>query len=398
MNDTSTSPGPAPAGQRATSFTRFDLTQRLEHVLLLVSFTTLGITGLAQKFALAWPSQFLLRLLGGIEVTRLIHRGASIVLMVEAIYHILAVLYRVIVQRTPLTMLPVFEDFKHLYQDLRFYLGRRERKARYGRYSYAEKVEYLAVVWGTVIMAITGFMMWNPVATARWLSGEAIPAAKAAHGGEAILAILAIILWHFYHVHVRHFNKSMFTGRMSREEMEEEHPAELAIIESEQESAPASPPALRRRLRVYLPLAALLTLGMVYGVFWFATFETTAAAAAPAGETAPAFVPQTPTPLPPPPPSPTAGLPTYAAWTNDVEILLSERCITCHGQAASGGLSLASYEQALQGGARGPAIDPGNPESSVLVQVQSLGDHPGQMTEAELAGIIDWIRTGAPER
>ncbi len=59
-----------------------------------------------------------------------------------------------------------------------------------------------------------------------------MPAAKAAHGGEAVLAVLAIIIWHFYHVHIKHLNQSMFTGKLSQEEMEHEHPAELAQIEA----------------------------------------------------------------------------------------------------------------------------------------------------------------------
>ena len=113
-----------------------------------------------------------------------------------------------------------------------YYFGLRKHKAYYGRYNYAEKAEYLAVVWGTVIMGITGFMMWNPIATTRYLPGEFIPAAKAAHGGEAVLAVLAIIIWHFYHVHIRHLNKSMFTGKITEKEMAHEHPAELAQIKA----------------------------------------------------------------------------------------------------------------------------------------------------------------------
>ncbi len=169
--------------------------------------------------------------------------SAAVVLAAVAAYHVLDVAYRIFVLRMPLSMLPQVEDFKHLVQDVLFYLGRRDRKASYGRYSYAEKVEYLAVVWGTLIMGMTGFMMWNPLASARWFHGQAIPAAKAAHGGEALLAVLAIILWHFYHVHVRHFNQSIFTGRLSRQEMHEEHPAELAADRTRRRRGP---PAGRR--------------------------------------------------------------------------------------------------------------------------------------------------------
>ncbi len=230
-------------------FVRFGLAQRIEHAVLLASFTTLGLTGLVQKYAAAAVSDWLIAAMGGIETTRLIHRTAAVVLLVEATFHVLAALYRIYVLRTPLTMLPDTEDFRHLYQDVMFYIGRRKRKAVYGRYSYAEKVEYLAVVWGTVIMAITGFMMWNPLAASRWFTGEAIPAAKAAHGGEALLAVLAIILWHFYQVHIRHLNKSMFTGRLTREEMQDEHPAELAGLEGLRPPARPAPEVVRRRQR-----------------------------------------------------------------------------------------------------------------------------------------------------
>jgi hypothetical protein len=253
-------------------------------------------------------------------------------------------------------------------------------------------VEYLAVVWGTVIMAITGFMMWNPIATARLLPGEFIPAAKAAHGAEAILAVLAILLWHFYHVHIRHLNRSMFTGRLTREEMQHEHPAELAAIEAGQAEAHPSPAVIRRRRRVFLPVSAILSAALLFAVIRFVTFEETAITTIPPAETAPIFLPQTPTPLPSPAPS------ELTHWAGDIEDLLAERCGACHGPAAMGGLDLSSYAGALRGGGRGPAIVPGDPEDSVLVQIQQSGDHPGRLTEIELAGIIAWIQAGAPER
>ena len=280
------------------AYPRFDLSQRIEHALFLISFSTLAFTGLAQKFAVSAAGEFLLRLLGGIERARIIHRSAAVALMVIAIYHLLGLLYRVVVRRSPLAVLPVPEDFRHLWQDVLFYLGRRRRKAYYGRYSYAEKVEYLAVVWGTVIMAVTGFMMWNPIATARALPGEVIPAAKVAHGWEAVLAVAAILLWHFYNVHLRHLNLSMFTGRLSREEMEHEHPAELAERDSGALPPEPSPRDLQRRLRIFFPSAALLTAALGFGLFRFVTLEQTAILTIPPAETGPAFVPQTPTPAP----------------------------------------------------------------------------------------------------
>ncbi len=71
------------------------------------------------------------------------------------------------------------------------------------RYTWEEKVEYWSLLWGTIVMIVTGFMLWNPIATARFLPGEFIPAAQVVHGGEALLAILAVLVWHFYSVHLR---------------------------------------------------------------------------------------------------------------------------------------------------------------------------------------------------
>ncbi|HEX9676412.1 MAG TPA: cytochrome b/b6 domain-containing protein, partial [Anaerolineales bacterium] len=196
----------------SSTYPRFERSQRIEHAVFLTAFTILAVTGLAQKFATAPLGGAILGALGGIETARVIHRITAVVMMAESIYHLLAVLHRVLVRRLALSMLPALDDLKDLLRDLGFYLGLRQARSRPGRYSYVEKAEYFALVWGTLIMILTGFMMWNPIATANLLPGEAIPAAKSAHGNEALLAVLAIVLWHFYHVHIRHFNRSMFTG------------------------------------------------------------------------------------------------------------------------------------------------------------------------------------------
>lgn len=396
---------PAPVAEKETHaqeiekrYTRFDLSQRIEHFILLISFSLLGITGLAQKYATTQIGEGVLAFFGGIESSRYIHHVSAIILMAVSVYHIIAVLYRVIVLRVNLSMLPVLQDFLHLYQDILYYLGRRKRKAFYGRYSYAEKVEYLAVVWGTIIMAITGFMMWNPISTARWLPGEAIPAAKTAHGGEALLAVLAIILWHFYHVHIRHLNKSMFTGELTEEEMKDEHPAELMQIKSGEAGKRPPVEEIRNREKYFFPAAAILTLAFSFGLFKFVTFEQTAITTnLNRGETAPIFVPFTPTPSPLPPPTATPGGLAASSWNGGISQILNDQCGTCHVQIASGGLSLATYQDALKGGSRGPAIVPGDSQASVLVQIQSAGGHPGQLSQQELDAIIQWIEAGAPE-
>jgi cytochrome b subunit of formate dehydrogenase len=383
------------------AYTRFDISQRIEHIVFLLSFSILGLTGLIQKFAAFPVCDSLIRLLGGIEQVRLIHHYSAIVMMIVSGYHILVVAYRVFVLRVPWTMLPVIDDVQHLVNDILYFVGLRKHRGYYGRYNYAEKVEYLAVVWGTVIMGITGFMMWNPLSTTRLLPGEFIPAAKAAHGAEAILAVLAIVIWHFYHVHIKHFNKSMFTGKITRTEMKHEHPAELAQIDAGQASRPPEEKVLRQRQMVYFPVAVVFTLAFGFGIVKFTTFEVTAITTVPQGETALVYVPVTPTPRPSPTAPPTLAPGTEVnemTWDGYFSNLFRNRCSTCHGTTSVGGLSLATYQDALKGGNSGPAIVPGNPDGSILVQKQSAGNHPGQLTIDELNQVIAWILAGAPEK
>lgn len=392
-------PSPLSSDDRQ-AYVRFSLVQRIEHLLFLISFTLLAFTGLAQKYSAHPASEALLRTVGGIESTRTIHHFSAIVMGAISAYHILEVLYNVIVLRTPWTMLPWIDDAKHILQDVAYYLGFRKHKAYYGRYSYAEKMEYLAVVWGTLLMGLTGFMMWNPIASARFLPGQAIPAAKAAHGGEAVLAFLAIIIWHFYHVHLKYFNKSMFTGKLNRDEMRHEHPAELAAYERGSAWRPPAPELIRKRKRIFFPVAVGLTVAMLAGLVAFVTIEETAITTIPKGETVAIFVPLTPTPRPTRTPTPTRvpGLEVpINSWKGSIEGLFRNRCGTCHGITAVGGLSLATYKDALKGGNSGPGITPGNPDTSWILIIQLAGGHPGQLTTEEIQLIIEWITAGAPE-
>lgn len=283
------------------AYVRFSLSQRVEHILMALSFTTLGLTGLAQKFALHPVSLSIITRLGGIENLRAIHHVAAIVMMFGAMYHILAVGYKVFVERQPMSMLPALQDAKDALFALLYNIGLRKTRPQMGRYTFEEKAEYWAFVWGAVVMGITGFLMWNPVTAAKFLPGEFIPAAKAAHGGEAVLAVLAILLWHFYGVHIKHFNKAMWTGRMTEDEMLHEHPLELADIKAGAADRPVDAVALRKRQRVYFPIAAILTVAMLVGVYFFVAVEETALETIPPQpEKVEPFVPQTPTPIPTP--------------------------------------------------------------------------------------------------
>jgi cytochrome b subunit of formate dehydrogenase len=281
----------------ARGYVRFTLSQRIEHILLLLSFTILSITGVPQLFVGQDWAVALINGMGGIEFIRIVHRVAAVVLMLETIYHGGVVTYKVFVTRVRLTMLPTWKDVTDGIQSLGYNLGLAKTRPAMGRYNFGEKLEYWAVIWGTVIMVITGFMLWNPIATTNFLPGQVIPAAKAAHGGEALLAVLSIVTWHMYHVHVRTFNRSMFTGRLPLHEMEEEHGLELAELRAGITEPPIDPAVLRRRQRAFFPIAVLISVTLLTGLYFFVTYEQTAITTVPRQETE-SFVPATTTPSP----------------------------------------------------------------------------------------------------
>jgi len=259
------------------SYQRFSLSDRVQHGAMVTSFLVLVVTGLPQKYIYANYGYLddLIDLMGGLETVRIVHRWAATVLMLVTVYHLMAAAHRVLVRRVPLSMLPRYQDVVDALRAVRYNLGLAQERPRSDRYSWEEKVEYWSLVWGTLVMIATGFMLWNPVATARFLPGQWIPAAQVIHGGEALLAILAVLVWHFYSVHLRHFNRSMFSGRMSEHEMQDEHPLELERIRAG-EQLTASADEVARRERVFLPIAAVVALVLLTSIYWFVTFEQTA--------------------------------------------------------------------------------------------------------------------------
>jgi cytochrome b subunit of formate dehydrogenase len=379
-------------------YRRFTLAQRVEHVVMFTSFIVLAVTGLPQKFAEAGLSVTIINLLGGIESTRQIHHVAAIVLILSSGFHFLTVGYRVYVKRSRLSMLPGLKDVKDGATDFLFNFGLRKNRSQGGRYNWMEKVEYWSLVWGTLVMILTGFMLWNPIAVTTSLPGEVIPAAKTAHGWEAVLAVLAVIIWHFYSVHLRHFNKSMFTGKMSEHEMLDEHPLELADIKAGLVPTPRDPHYARRQ-KIYTPLAAIASVAIVVLVYQFMTFETTAVETVlPRTENVQVFAPLAPTPLPTPRPTSTprpTPVSAVADWTT-VRAALELECAGCHNGSVAG-LDFTSYAGVMKGGNNGPVVAPGEPADSLIVNKVAEGTHPGKLAPAELVALQTWITNGASE-
>lgn len=408
------------APKKHRNYTRFSLPTRIEHLAMLLSFTTLAFTGLPQKFPTGGVSIAIIRLLGGIDNTRLIHHSAATVLMLVAIWHILFAGYHFFVLRKGIPILPGLQDVKDGWKALMYNFGLSKTRPQMGRYTFEEKMEYWSLVWGTVIMGLTGFAMWNPITTVKLLPGEIIPAAKAAHGAEAILAVLAIIIWHMYAVHLKRFNKAMWTGKVSEEEMLEEHPLELADIKAGIAERPVAPSVLRKRQMVYYPIAGVLAIVMLGGVYGFVNGEQSSIKTIPpAPIQVTVYAPETPTPLPTLPPTATpvptqtpAATPTPGGeaatsgpsapsltWDGYAGPLFAQKCLTCHNaNLVSGGLNLTTYADAMQGGQDGPVIVPGNSANSKLYQIQAAGGHFGQLAPDELSQIADWINQGALEK
>jgi len=258
-------------------YPRFRLGARIEHFILMLSFTVLAVTGLPQMFAESPLAQDLINLMGGIEFTRIVHRWAAAILILGSVYHLLTSSYRFFVKHERMGMVPDKKDAEDLRDFVLYNLGRRDEHPKMRKFNFGEKFEYWAVVWGTAVMILTGFMLLNPIATTSVLPGEVIPVALAAHGNEALLAVLAIIVWHMYNVHIKHFNPSIFTGKMPRDQMKEEHALELERLDAGEKPWPELDlPTRRRRQRIYLAAATVVGIVAVIVVVWMFTFEQTA--------------------------------------------------------------------------------------------------------------------------
>jgi cytochrome b subunit of formate dehydrogenase len=267
-----------PTFEPPPSYSRFTRSDRVQHVVMLVSFLVLAVTGLPQKYIYLNNHYLddLIDVMGGLEAVRVVHRWAATALMLVTVYHLLSVAQYVLVRRVALSMLPRYQDALDAWRSVRYNLGWAGARPRMDRFTWEEKLEYWSLIWGTIVMIATGFMLWNPIATARLLPGQWIPAAQVVHGGEALLAILAVLVWHFYAVHLRQFNRSMFTGRMSEEEMEHEHPLELERIKAGKAERVLDPVVLARRQKLFLPVASVVAALLLAGIYWFVTFEQTA--------------------------------------------------------------------------------------------------------------------------
>jgi cytochrome b subunit of formate dehydrogenase len=224
-------------------YTRLSLNQRLQHIFMFVPFIILVFTGFPIKYPEVGFGTFIFSILGGIENARAIHRVAAAVMIIDFVFHVAYVLYNVIVNRLPLSklyLLPNKKDAQDIVKNLKYFLFLSDERPQFHRFSYIEKFDYWAVFWGMFIMAGSGIILWFPEEFTTIFPGIIIQIAYIAHSDEALLAFLAIIIWHFYNVHfnprVWPANKVWYQGTLTEAEMEHEHPLELAEIKAEEEA------------------------------------------------------------------------------------------------------------------------------------------------------------------
>lgn len=204
---------------------RMSKLQRIQHLALLISFFVLVFTGFALKF----PNSFVALLLGNSEKFRsVVHRIAGVVLILSGIYHVIYAATTEEGRRLIRDLLPEWKDVTDTRDTVLYYLGFLDKKPLYKRFNYAEKMEYWALVWGTIVMATTGLMAWFKVEVGMHVPRWFIDVALTVHFYEAILATLAILVWHFYMViydpAAYPMNWAWLDGRMSIEHYQHEHP------------------------------------------------------------------------------------------------------------------------------------------------------------------------------
>ncbi len=204
--------------------TRMTPNQRWQHLTLLISFLTLVVTG----FALKYPESWLGQILGmGEKLRGIIHRIAGVVMVGAGVYHVFYSILTRDGRKLVLDLLPEPKDATDVLHVLRYYLGFSKQKPQFKRFNYAEKAEYWALVWGVIVMACTGIMLWAKVSVGHLLPRWWLDVATAIHFYEAILATLAIVVWHFYQVFldpdIYPMNWAWWDGKMSVHHYSEEH-------------------------------------------------------------------------------------------------------------------------------------------------------------------------------
>lgn len=215
---------------RAEYVVRFSFWSRFQHASVILLFGLLLVTGMPQTWPYADASRWVIDHLGGIFAVRWIHRAAGVAFALLVAAHLSVVIVGILSRRMRPSMLLGRKDFTDAIDNLRYYAGYAEAPPKFGRYDYRQKFEYWGLVFGSLIMVATGFILIFPIPISRMLPAELIPAAKAMHSYEALFAFLIVLIWHMAGAHLTPeafpMDTSIFTGRIRKDKLRHEHPLE----------------------------------------------------------------------------------------------------------------------------------------------------------------------------
>ncbi len=207
--------------------------ERLQHAVMAASFIVLVWTGFALKYPDQWWAKPLLMLEGKTSLRSIVHRIAAGVFMAVSITHAVSLIVSRKLRDHWKHMLPNMNDPREALSNFAYNLGLGDQKPARSAHSYVEKAEYWAVIWGAVVMVATGLVLWANNLALRFLPKLWLDVATSVHFYEAILATLAIVVWHFYSVifdpDVYPLNTAFLTGYAKKEEQQEQHPKEEVL-------------------------------------------------------------------------------------------------------------------------------------------------------------------------
>lgn len=216
---------------------RYSIHIRTQHLLTFTTFLLLAFTGLPIYYNEAfWAAPFN-SLLGGVEVTRVIHRTLAVVMIVSMIYHVATLLFgtvqRVSRRRFDLrrTIIPLYKDVRDFRDDMLYFAGRRAQRPEMDKFMYKQKIHYFAAAFGNTVMVVSGSSFLFPEMWASILPSNVAShfqeIMRLSHPHEALLALLTIAFWHWYNVHLAPGRFPMqwtyLTGKITREHQLEEH-------------------------------------------------------------------------------------------------------------------------------------------------------------------------------
>ncbi len=230
-------PGRDRRGDKRVEYRRFNLFHRWMHFLVIVSFTVLVFTGMPLKYKdTAW-AQWFMDFFGGVTAAGIYHRLAAIVTVVYWSAEMLFMIVMVVRRRGknlrgPGSMMFGKKDLEDMVGMFAWFFGKGP-KPQFDRYTYWEKFDYISLAIGTVIIGLTGFMMWFPLKTTEYLPGVFLNIAIVIHSNEALLAMGVIFIFvHFFSAHLRPesfpIDKVIFTGTLPVGHYREERPLEYA--------------------------------------------------------------------------------------------------------------------------------------------------------------------------